>query len=385
MRDVACGKRDAEKLSGIHLLILHPSSPIPHSSYLYRVKIDYLIVGQGIAGSTLAMTLYNRGKRVLIVSKDGLSSSSAVAAGIYNPFNFRKTTPTRFAREATPLAKTFYKALEAQLDSNFHTDKNIIRVFGSSLEYDQWSAYVSQNDSVFASRSTAPGEITEKLNAPFGTGIITGGGVINTAGYIYAVKKFFADRNLYRDEKFTGNLEFSEEEVLYNGEITAQKVIFCDGHLASFNKYYPRLSIAPTKGETLHVFIPELKSNDVINGPVYLSPLGNDLYDCGATFNPGKADEEVTETGRDELISKLQKMICVTFRAESQFSGVRPAGRDRKPVIGVSREERKIAFFNGFGSKAVLLSPFLAQMLADHLESGTEILPEVSISRFKVY
>lgn len=330
----------------------------------------------------------------MIINKDGLSSSSAVAAGIYNPFNFRRGKPIRFAKEASSSASNFYTSAEQLLGTKFHSAKNIVRIFGSVEEKANWNNYISQHGSVFATSNQVAPDIAEKINAPFGTGILMGGGAINTGAFLYAVKNYFTDRNLYRDEKFTDNLEFSEEELLYNGEISARTIIFCDGHLATENKYYPRLndavgqarlSIAPTKGETLHVSIPGLNVNDIINGPVYLSPLGNDLYDCGATFNPGKSDEEISEAGRDELMSKLRSMIRITFRAESQFAGVRPAGRDRKPMIGVSREQQKLAFFNGFGSKAVLLAPFLAQMLVDHLENGAEIAPEFNVARFKVY
>jgi glycine/D-amino acid oxidase-like deaminating enzyme len=357
----------------------------PHSSYLYTVKADYLIVGQGIAGSVLALTLHNAGKRVVIINKEGLSSSSAVAAGIYNPFNFRKGIPTRYAKEASPFANRFYTNAEQMLGAAFHSQRNIIRVFGNAEEQSRWNEYLTGTEPKFATAENADESVSKNLHAPFGTGVVSGGGVLNTGQFIYEVKNYFSDRNLYREEKFTGNLEFSEEEVLYNGQIAAQRIIFCEGHLATENKYYPRLSIAPTKGETLHVSIPGLNCNEVINGPVYLSPLGNDLYDCGATFNPGKSDEEISQDGREELIRKLQSMIRIAFRPESHFAGVRPAGRDRKPVIGVSREQHNVAFFNGFGSKAVLLAPFLAQMLADHLENGAEILPEVNISRFKVH
>lgn len=361
------------------------SAILSGQNYLWRVKVDYLIVGQGIAGSVMALTLHNTGKRVMIINKEGLSSSSAVAAGIYNPFNFRRGIPIRFAKEACPFAAGFYKDAEHLLGTSFHSPKNIVRVFGSDEEKASWNNYISQHDAVFATENQATPDVADKLNAPFGTGILTGGGVVNTGVFIYAVKNYFAERNLYRDEKFTDNLEFSEGELLYNGEVSARAIIFCDGHLALENKYYPRLSIAPTKGETLHVSIPALNVNDIIHGSVYLSPLGNDLYDCGATFNPGKSDEEISEAGRDELINKLQSMMRISFRAESQFAGVRPAGRDRKPLIGVSREQEKLAFFNGFGSKAVLLAPFLAQMLVDHLENGAKIAPEFNVARFKVY
>jgi glycine/D-amino acid oxidase-like deaminating enzyme len=46
---------------------------------------DYLIVGQGLAGTSLAWHLKESGKKILIVGDSSLPSSSKVAAGIFNP------------------------------------------------------------------------------------------------------------------------------------------------------------------------------------------------------------------------------------------------------------------------------------------------------------
>ena len=51
---------------------------------------DYLIVGQGLAGSLLAMTLVKMGKSVLVVDRYQTSSASRVAAGLLNPVTGRK-------------------------------------------------------------------------------------------------------------------------------------------------------------------------------------------------------------------------------------------------------------------------------------------------------
>jgi len=46
--------------------------------------VDFLIVGQGLAGSLMAWELMQRGKTVLIVD-NGLENASRVAAGLINP------------------------------------------------------------------------------------------------------------------------------------------------------------------------------------------------------------------------------------------------------------------------------------------------------------
>lgn len=353
------------------------------SFYLCPVKFDYLIIGQGIAGSVIALELHKRGKKVIILSKENLSSSSAVAAGIYNPFNFRRSIPTWHARIACPLASDFYADAEKITDAKFHELKKIIRIFGDAEEQIRWKNYLAGDEVAFASDEMIGADIADKLIAPFGMGILTGGGVLNTAAFMYAVKEYFSVRNEYSDEIFNGNIEFIRDEIIYDDKLSARKIIFCEGHLAKENPYFPNLPIAPSKGEMLHVSIPGLNLDDVINGPVYLAPLGNDLYTCGATYAPGKSDEKITEESRKELISKLESMIRLPFRAESQFAGVRPAGRDRKPLVGTSRSNPNIAIFNGMSSKGVLLAPYLAKLLADHLENGTEIPLEISLARFK--
>ena len=50
-----------------------------------RMDVDFLIIGQGLAGSALAIELLGRGKRVLVVDRMDQRSSSRVAAGLITP------------------------------------------------------------------------------------------------------------------------------------------------------------------------------------------------------------------------------------------------------------------------------------------------------------
>ena len=81
-------------------------------------------------------------------------------------------------------------------------------------------------------------------------------------------------------------------------------------------------------------------------------------------------------------LEKQGSMIALPFRAESQFAGVRPAGKDRKAMVGLHDLHKNVAIFNGAGGRGVLLSPFFAQLLADHMESGASIPLEIDFARF---
>jgi len=48
-------------------------------------KVDFIIVGQGLAGTLLAYDLISNNKKILIIDKNLKASSSKVAAGMINP------------------------------------------------------------------------------------------------------------------------------------------------------------------------------------------------------------------------------------------------------------------------------------------------------------
>ena len=53
--------------------------------YTNIMKVDFIIVGQGIAGTCFAFELLQKNKTFIIIDKRDSSSPSQVALGIYNP------------------------------------------------------------------------------------------------------------------------------------------------------------------------------------------------------------------------------------------------------------------------------------------------------------
>ncbi|HWB65164.1 MAG TPA: FAD-dependent oxidoreductase, partial [Chitinophagales bacterium] len=68
--------------------------------YMY----DFIIVGQGIAGSMLSWFLLRAGQKVLVIDKYNPSSASNIAAGISNPITGRRFVKTWLADEILPFA-----------------------------------------------------------------------------------------------------------------------------------------------------------------------------------------------------------------------------------------------------------------------------------------
>jgi glycine/D-amino acid oxidase-like deaminating enzyme len=76
---------------------------------------DYLLVGQGLAGSLLGYSLAKRGYSIMVLDNYEQPSSSRVAAGIYNPVTGRKLVKTWLADTIFPFLKTYYTELEKEL------------------------------------------------------------------------------------------------------------------------------------------------------------------------------------------------------------------------------------------------------------------------------
>ena len=95
------------------------------------IEKDYIIVGQGLAGTTLCQTLLKQEKSVIIIDKRDLSQASRIAAGLYNPVVFKRLVKSWMADELVSFMDAFYTDAEQLLNTTFII-KN--RLFGSFLK-----------------------------------------------------------------------------------------------------------------------------------------------------------------------------------------------------------------------------------------------------------
>ncbi len=75
------------------------------------MEIDFLLIGQGLAGTALAYRLKQAGKKIRIIDQPRANNSSRIAAGLYNPVTGRKMVKTWKADSLFPVIKPFYQEL----------------------------------------------------------------------------------------------------------------------------------------------------------------------------------------------------------------------------------------------------------------------------------
>ena len=103
------------------------------------MKVDYIIVGLGLAGLAFAEELI-QAKKTFLVFEDASQTSSLVAGGVYNPVVLRKFTAVWKAAEQLDLAIPFYERLEQKLNIKFDEEFVIKRAFKSIQEQNNWFA-----------------------------------------------------------------------------------------------------------------------------------------------------------------------------------------------------------------------------------------------------
>ena len=153
-------------------------------------------------------------------------------------------------------------------------------------------------------------------------------------------------------------------------------MVRCEGAFANVE------GLVPVKGEGLTVRIPGLRLTRMVHRGVFLLPtpaLGEDVYRVGATFQWDKVWEGPTDGGRTWLLERIARITALPVEVLDHWSGVRPASRDRRPILGITGPRQ--AVFNGLGSRGVLLAPWCAAHLAEHLFAGAALDPEVDRER----
>ncbi|MBL4656039.1 MAG: FAD-binding oxidoreductase [Bacteroidia bacterium] len=350
--------------------------------------VDYLIVGQGIAGTLLSYFLIQSNKKVLVID-NGQNTTSKIAGGIINPVTGRRLVKTWKADTLIPFAKETYLKLENELETKFLKELSILKVFSSVKEQNDWLAKFEteemqdymESSPLFVSSQTHS-DYEDKIQLPFGYGEIKGGMHVNMSTLL----KNYQDYLIKNDAFIEDNYDYNEMIITANGvewkNIQAKCVIFCEGVSTKQNPYFNWLPFVPAKGEILVVKIPELKMNEMINKGIFILPVGDDLYKVGSTFDWDDLSNDPTDKAKTDLIEKLDDLLKVNYEIIDHKAGVRPTVKDRRPFIGLHPNHPQLGVFNGMGTKGALLAPFFAKHFVDFLENNGVLDKEVCIKRF---
>ncbi len=343
---------------------------------------NYIIVGQGIAGSCLAITLIKKGFTVCVIDKPNLSSSSKVAAGIWNPVVFKRLTKSWLADDVVPHLINFYSDFETETNSKFLYHKKIIKPFFQEQEKKLWlQKSVSENKfldpTIYNNFSITNADVLAE------NGAVLQAGNIDVVAFLNESKLHIKKQNYFIEDEFDYNALIINKQTVSYKTVTATRIIFCEGYLIKNNAWFNFVPMKPAKGEVLTIECDQLKlTTDILNKGLFILPIGNNKFKVGATYEWHVLNDEPTILAKMDIEEKLQQLISVPYKVIKHEAGVRPAVIDRRPVIGVSNKNNNCYAFNGFGTKAVMLAPYFANHFCEHLTNELPLNAEVDCNRF---
>ena len=349
---------------------------------LIIMKVDYIIVGLGLAGLAFAEELLKANK-TFIVFEDASQTSSLVAGGVYNPVILRRFTPVWQAAEQLAIAMPFYKRLEEKLQEKFDQKIEIKRAFKSVEEQNNWFAASDKTRLKEFLNSDLEYKKVDGVIGDFGFGIVNETGRIDTLKLVNAYRNYLETNNAIQFEKFDhALLEITENKISYKS-ITSSKIVFCEGFGLKENPFFNYLPLDEVKGELITIHAPELNIDFLLKSALFLIPLGENKYKVGATFNHKDKTSVPSVSGREELVLKLKKVIDVPYTILDQTAGIRPATADRRPFVGVHPTHKNLAILNGLGTRGVMIAPKLASNLYDFIENNIALDEAADIKRFQ--
>jgi glycine/D-amino acid oxidase-like deaminating enzyme len=345
------------------------------------MNIDFLIIGQGIAGTVLSYTLLQAGQSVLVMDEYKPNSASRIAAGVINPVSGRRFTVAWQYDAIYPVAVDTYRQMEALLGVPVFRERDLYNVLPSEqlkvafMERTAGLSYLEVPD------QQKVDNYSQWLHQPYGAAIVKGGTVL-LPQLLPAWRTYLKEKNSLREERLVlSGLEINENGVKY-GDITARYLIFCEGAGTVTNPWFGNIPFLLNKGEVLQVRIPGFSTPDIVKRSISLVPQGGDIYWAGATFAWDYPDEAPTPEKRAYLEDGLQQLLKVPYEVLEQQAAVRPSGTDRRPIMGLHPEYPVLGIFNGLGTKGTSLAPAMAAQFAAHILQNAPLQPDTDIKRF---
>jgi len=358
--------------------------------------IDYLVVGGGIAGASVAYFLKKGGAKVVVVDETGFKAAASLAAGAFiNPVMGKPSKFKDFADEAFRFSVAFYLQNFPQL---FNRCGALIYPKNEKTK-EEFAAIGSYIPSSYELLQTPPFESLTKEAFSLGAYLVKDSGIINPKALIEAMLE-----NIDRYDICVEKLEF--DGVAYRlKDICAKNIILAQGAKEPIIKEaYLSSQLASLWGQKVKIRA-DVADSFNISSKVHIASSSGVLA-IGATHINTKEPLPIDRETSLMLIDEAREALCIgDFEVIEEIGGMRSTSIDHFPLAGavydsaktierfpslmhgarLSKEEptrhKNLYIHTGHGSRAFILAPFTASILARHLLDGADIPSNIDPAR----
>lgn len=347
------------------------------------MQIDYLIIGQGICGTWLSWSLTKENRSFIVIDKNEPTTPSKVSAGIINPVTGRRMVKVWMAEQVLSFAHHSYNEIGNFLGISAISQKNIIDFFPNPHQRQVFLERINEGEDYLSSYPDQY-QFNSFFNYELGCGEIRDSYIAHLEILLPAWRQELKSNNQLLEENFEINDLVAREDSIQYKNITAEKIIFCDGLNSFENPFFNQLPFAPNKGEALIVEIPNLPGSHIYKKGFILAPIqGIGTFWLGSNYQWNFADTNPTKEFYEQAERHLKNWLKLPFKVLEHKSSVRPATLERRPFVGLHPHQKNIGILNGMGTKGCSLAPFFADQLVKNLIYNERIDPLADISRFQ--
>lgn len=332
-----------------------------------------IIVGTGLAGTTLAWQLHFAGAKPILFDRFDSACASRVAAGLITPVTGKRMAVSWNWDTVWPAAQEFYRRVETVLGTTFFHPRTAIRLFQSNEER---KAFDERHGMLAPYIEALP---SIDLPHPYGGFAMPHAAILDAKTYLAASHAFF--RTVEADIDPQRDLIIRSDSVsLSRFGIEAAYVAFCQGYAGRGHPLFPWITFNPTRGDILSLEIPGLTEERIVHAGGWLARMPDGTYRAGSTYDRERLEPIPDQTSREEVEAKLRKIIDGPYRVLDHRTAVRPNIRESRPVLGINPFQPRLAYFNGLGSKGSLIAPYYAGQLARAILGKGEVDADVSVA-----
>lgn len=350
-----------------------------------NISVDYLIVGQGIAGTLLHFSLKKAGQKVMVIDNHHKGAATKVAAGGINPVTGKRYVKSWKIETLIPIVRTVYLELEKLLKTQFLKERNIIRILKNAGEENTWHGrsadplylkYFVENPSI--------GTFKKYLNEFSSIGEIKNGGQVNISLLVEQYRNLLISNEEISTEAFDfSKLIYLEKEKISYKNIEAKAVIFCEGAGAAHNPYFNYLPFELSKGEAFTIKIEGSFLEKIIRHRVSVVPTQQGEYWVGASNSWEFENDDPTPKAKQELEEHLTSIFKNKPEIVNHQAAIRPTVKDRRPLLGRHPKHPNLFIFNGLGTKGAALAPYFSRQMTNFILKDEDLLEEVDIKRYR--
>lgn len=367
------------------------------SGTAYRSTVA--IIGAGIAGTTLARNLAERGVPVVLIDRadqPGAGASGNAQGALYVKLGVEYNAQTELAATALSFSQRYYRRWAGQ----FWHPTGLLQLASNEQE--------QHRQQKFLERCQYPVELLEPVDEELGSkraGLkVTASGLwFPGSGWLEPAKACAALADHPGIQQVFG---FNVRTVRSDGKgwtiesqegqrLSAARLVIAGGHeSASLNPANGKLRLKPIRGQV--TCLPAENYNlpgAVICGTKYLNPAMSGIAVTGATFDLRDNNPDATLESHQENIDQLAELLPAVMGDHgpdaSELSGrvsFRCASHDYQPVAGELKDDNGqevpgAYLLTGYGSKGLTWAPLMAEYLADRITGQPLSLPEPLIRR----